>query len=940
MPNTEHHPERSDVAPRPEPGLDDLVRDTRAARERARELADRPPPGSEITLSTATGPDAIKTRVAQQRSGLERATKDLERRRDELTDRLRREIAALNADLEPLRRRVDQLQELVWTVNLYLGRDEQIVTLLDGDPAPAETPIVVRQMVLSMDEESMIAATHGGIDFRNLDAFDAWVSDPQHLQQVLPETRGVVVLVPRRRGRDYGDAMFSSVLNKENTRSYWLIRNGERLFRMSTEFSVGDLLTPARHEFAEYFTESRYNWETRQTETVPLEPGSSAWLRAEEKSDARRRHYMRAALILQGLVDRTTVFAPLPAAQVSLLQSHSYDAGHVVLISDAESTIGSGRAPFYTWLAELNSQLRVGMRVVCAFNSERFKDMRSHESYNFFEHERLYPRKAETPDSGTAYVIEERRADGGLLIRYARTENVFTRDDWGRHEYRAPRTRASCLLYPTDKFVLPIDLADVDDMRAYLESRTERHAYLDMLPLLRNAIAVREAEAAAEEPFRALLAGQIALTHDVPVDEAVASVEALVRWWKLTTVHFRPLVAGEDPDTERRAIEAIVTEFAARRAAAAKAELDADHNARIVRQLRDQITDPLLIARTRDGGFVALAVQPRNHPEPIAQPRVYVREYTTGTRAQSLKCRDWVIPTRARVDRWTVLWTAPGWSDWDLAARRAVHLTDPEIDELVDELRAAGAVYLKETVTYPGGKRKVSTEPAGAPAVITCTGQTSGRADLRLYLDDRAELAVPERLLTGQIPPAEVRRLRMTWRRGAGSKVERTVIDELREIEWGTTSAFGHEPELRAPWHDETILWADDQQIARTRGQAAAMLDAKRAASALSGIAGRARRVVARAWEARAEAEAYQRFLDDYRDPDLWEGHRKTLRINYPHVGSFGRDGLTRLLDRLVEDGHDLTGHTVATAAALLGEDIDLPEDIHDLPLTADPEEE
>lgn len=936
------------TAPAEHESLDALAADLRRLSNEAQAITARPQPGTELTLASATSPDAIKTRVAEQRSLLARTTAELQRRRAALESRLKQEVAAVEAVLAPMKKRIDRLNELVWTVNLYLGRDEQIVTLRDGEPAPADTPISVRQMVLSMDEETMIAADSGGIDFRNLDAFDTWVTDPAHLQQVLPEPRGVVVLVPRRRGRDYGDLYTTAVLNKENKRSYWLIRNGDRLFRMSTDFPVGDLLTPGHHEFDDFFTESRYNSTLGYSERVPLEPGSTAWLRAEEKADDRRRHYMRAALILQGLVDRTTVFAPLPAPTVSLLRPDSYDAGHVRLICDADNALGTGRQPFYTWLADRNRALRAGMRIVGAFTASDFTSMRSREKYDYGSHERLRPPRAEAPVAGRPYAIEERRDDGALVIRYERTEEVPARDEWGYLEYRQPKTRASCLLYPSDRFVLPLDLVTVEEMRDYLQARTERHAYLHMLPLLQAAITAKETEADAEAPFRALLAGQIALAHNVEADDATAAIDDLVRWWKHTTVHYRPLIAhttdGAGPDStrpdsdiERRAITEIVAEYGARRHAAAAAERDAAHNATIVEQLRAQLPDVMLIARRRDGGYIALSPQPRTYPAPIAASNVYVREHTTGKRAETLTHRDWIIPTRARVDRWTLLWTSPIWNTWDLTAKRSNNLTDPEITTLLNTLRTYGATHQTDTYNHRTSER--TSAPTGAPALISCVPSSSGRPSLRLYLNSGTIFTPPDRILTGHLPDVDMPSLTLRWRRGQGNTLDHTISDRTSRRAWEIGRTFPHTPDdtLTPPWRNEPLLWHDPDLVDHVRTQALALHTARQHRNQLASLVHTTRRTVTAAWEARAEQDAYAKFLDDYHDPDLWKGHRKTIQraLTYPHARGYGPDGLTRLLERLIEDGHNLTGHTVATAATQLGENIELPDDILDLPLTA-----
>lgn len=131
------------------------------------------------------------------------------------------------------------------------------------------------------------------------------------------------------------------------------------------------------------------------------------------------------------------------------------------------------------------------------------------------------------------------------------------------------------------------------------------------------------------------------------------------------------------------------------------------------------------------------------------------------------------------------------------------------------------------------------------------------------------------------------------------------------------------------------MLWSDSERVARSRANAVARQAARKRGAALCDISRAAHRHVVFAWEARAEQAAYEKFLADYLDPDLWEGHRKTIQatLRYPHHANYRRDALTRLLDRLIEDGHDLTGHTVATAAALLDEDLELPADILDFAL-------
>lgn len=908
-------------------GLAELQRLTTEAQQLAAAGAAA---GADLVPTGARTPGDVKTELATQRSRLIRVTTALREQQAAVEQLLREQLSAARAALAPLQKLTQRIEEAVWTVNLYLGRDEEIVTLLDGTPAPADTPLCVRQLVLSMDEETTIAAEDGGIDFSDLTAFDAWISQPHHLQQVLPEPRGVVVLVPRRRGRDYGDPWVSAKLNDANRRSYWLIRNGECLFRMSTDFPVGDRLTPGRQEFTDFFTETRHNFDTGQTENVPIEPGTQAWLRAEEAADARRRHFMRAALILQGLVDRTTVFRPLPAEHVSLLEPASYDAGHVRLICDADDTLGTGRQPFYAWLAERNGQLRPGMRIVGAFHGQEFRSLRSRERFSYDEHERLHPPKAEDPKPGEIYTIEDTRPDGGLVIRYDRTQDVWVRDDWGHTDVRPAKKRASCTLYRRDRFVLPIDLVTVEEMRTYLEARTERHTYLDMVPLLKAAIAAKEAEAATERPFKSLLAGQIAAAHGLDLDTAAEQVDELVQWWKLTRVRHRPLVAGDDPETEGRAVREIVAEAGVRLAAAATAAAERDTENAMLARLREQIPDLMFVARTRNGGYVALTPQPRQHPAPLARDNVYVRSFTTGKTGKTLAERAWATVTPAQAARWRTIWAAPEWKNWDLTPDGAATLTDPQIDKLLATFLAA--LPRHSTSYWDSGKR--ISEPTGTPIAVTYEPAGTGKGTLLAYLDTGHDPEIPTRLLTTRIPDVEMRRVALSWHRSTGGKITHTIATRSDSVHWDASPGWRDDesPTIGPPWREQLVIWSDEPGIARLQAQAAKVLAARHRARELGRPVQAAIECVARAWEERVEAREYARFLDDFRDPALWEGHRKTLKnLTFPFRSH--RD-LRLLLDRFVEDGHDLTGHTVASAASLLrGTALDLPDDLLKLPI-------
>ena len=189
-----------------------------------------------------TGENAAATReaIASARTELKRrqleltreqdaAKAELDRQRLELEDRFNRQRAELAEQMRPLQEQLAKMVEVLWTVDLYLGRDETLRLVRDGKPAPADTPIVVRQKVLVMAEESLIliGENRDGITSDDIPAFISWLTEAdENLNRILPEQKGVVVLIPTRVPPRTGNAWEDAGRAAANSQSYWLLRNG------------------------------------------------------------------------------------------------------------------------------------------------------------------------------------------------------------------------------------------------------------------------------------------------------------------------------------------------------------------------------------------------------------------------------------------------------------------------------------------------------------------------------------------------------------------------------------------------------------------------------------------------------------------------------------------------------------------------------------------
>lgn len=875
---------------------------------------------SDVVPTAGVAADVVKSQMAQARAHIiagrtqaleaqAAARAAVEAQKAEL-DRQLREMEAV---LAPMREQVDRLEEAIWTMNLYLGRDEEITVLRQGTPAPVDTPIHVRQQVLAMDEETAAAAESGGIDARDIAAFDQWLlSDPGHLDQVLPEARGVVVLMARRRERDYGDPWKNAALNEANQATWWLVRNGENLYRMQTDFRAGSRLVPARDEFTSMFRD-RFTGK-------PLEPGSRQWLDAEKAAGARERHFMRIALVLQGLIDRTQVFAPLPVPAPSLLSPKDYDNGRVVLIADDEHQLTTGRKPFYAWLSALNSQLRPGMRVMVTTNHEDWPRS-STSNWSYGCHPRISPDRAEYPRSREPYTIKRRGSGAGeWVFTYPRYEERFLRDEYGREELRAPKTPASCTIQSGDRFVLPLDLVDVATMKEYLAARTERHAYADMFPLLHAAIDVLEREAASEEPFRAMLAAHVAQAEGVDEVQARASIDEVVRWWKVGNKHFRALQGAAD--LEARASREILAERA-RRHGARGADRDADFLASALRAH----PDALLVARRKDGTRVVLTPSHRRQADAdgfgnVAAPRnVFVdrHEYTGAGRARDTS--RWQVVSMSAVARWTVVHEGPEWARWNKAAVARDHLSDPQIDEVVNQVRSRdlpGAMVSLVAITYHEGRH-------------------GGRNREAIAWYHPGPVSAPERTATGSLGWPYLHTQRFDVSKTATGDVElvagwRLGTDNTTSWNVGHNTRLDGERlgEISPPWASDarrlSLVWTDEEALARAQRDADAWNVLRQARSAIGAAAVRITGDLSEQLRAVHLEAARARYTEDFGDAGGWEDHARGLNIvtDLDRNGKWA-DALEHLVKRYLEDGRTPAGMTVAEAVAGLGEPLLAP---------------
>lgn len=443
----------------------------------------------------------------------------------------RNKLMAIKSDMME---KLEQISRVVDIIEIYLGVHEEIVQIKEGDPAPADTPISFRQLVLHMDEE-VGDSEKGGIDYSELGKFDKWLlKDPKHLQQVLPEPKGVVVLRPRRTDKDYrlekGDddlfrAMQNHQKNEWNKETYILIRNGENLYRIFTgNLRIYPHLFPSAEEMKELQTEKPDDW------------------RSDKKGkELKILAYKRNVLMLQGLVDRTNVLRPIPEG-LNLLNPHTYKDA-VKFIHDGDALLGTGRPPFREWLEEGLTKVQRGDRLYfVGFPWQLFKDGNSR---CMVETRRRFPvigSEHNRPEAGVYNVVRiedysytySQKTVRAFVCQHNPKDHVYRKSTyWERKESGERKKSIPFRLFEDDDFVINYEKLDLEAIEFYLNDRVNRVDYLSMMPVLKGLKKQLAQEREWEDNFVRFM------EHKTKAPEA--KIREAIYWWKTKVIEKRPL---------------------------------------------------------------------------------------------------------------------------------------------------------------------------------------------------------------------------------------------------------------------------------------------------------------------------------------------------------------------------------------------------------------
>ena len=409
-------------------------------------------------------------------------------------------LAELERHKEEYERQLEILKEwmkskyrVIEAIETYLGTHEDIVELIGGKERADELPLHIYQQKLYMDEEYGIVSevldrVDGAVDFdyHSLSLFDDWIC--RHFKMYMPHKKSICVFQVCRNRKSYGDVWEDFVMDGYNGITYFLIRNGENLYRIFSGIRVPSSVFPTLKETDEIYKEA------------------CRWKDGDEQKriDEKMLPWKYVTAYLQGLIDRSEILGTNLRGKVNFLMNN-VPKEYCVLERNMESDnwIEDKSKPlFREYLNDVNSKTKVGDLIMIA--DVNFGLATSREERCWFMGCHGLPdtrERCEAPSTDCFYTVEKilnggegelsgrtyymRRSETYYKILYYETNEVWGRDD-GYFDTHMRKRRTGFWLNKSE--FCNLSRVDEKELEFYITDRRYREDYLREIPVMKVAL--------------------------------------------------------------------------------------------------------------------------------------------------------------------------------------------------------------------------------------------------------------------------------------------------------------------------------------------------------------------------------------------------------------------------------------------------------------------
>lgn len=502
----------------------------------------------EATTALAVAHDTVnikahkKALIKAKEETLPELFKQIKAEHEAMASWMKGELLPHQAQVKRMERVTEGIENRIFTVELYAGLCEDIEQIADGDPAPNDEKVRLFQRRHYMDEECLIAYRAGGMAFKNLGAFDKWLAQPTNRDRILPFPRCVVAFRVRRFQREYDggpsiSAFISFVLAAEQDKLTFLyVRNGERIYRLSTKIEFGEQLFPDREHSdvlgtAQIYTdlarwsgadtshtasmrrhvitvneyEGRLEDYQRARDKLAAElrewrkngkhPDKKPWSTVRNEADGFEPinpdnvyyddvmryvahvalEHNRMAVVLQGLLDRSPALQPHPPWRI--WTPEGFAAGIDLIYDDSRAMVAGPKPDFEAYRARLNAAIKIGSITVGQEDAwERHEAEKRNNSYRYSRdgYRTKRHRPYGNPGPGLYGTVRRVSRKGGCTYEWERE----AQGRWRRDEMLT--TRFTC---PSSE-LLNVSAYKAGDFKQFFNDPRTRAEYIKWAPLL------------------------------------------------------------------------------------------------------------------------------------------------------------------------------------------------------------------------------------------------------------------------------------------------------------------------------------------------------------------------------------------------------------------------------------------------------------------------
>lgn len=518
-------------------------------------------PNSVALVPTMTEADVNRMKLALARRGEEaRLTselfkanvKEISETVEAMVPFMQERADAALARTEDIRAYVARLSKGIASLDLYIGKDVNVLTIKSGESAPDTVPLSVLQSKLYLDEE--LAVWHDvdvNFDYRNIEEFrEVLAESPGLVAQMFPTERSIICVATTRQHKEYGDIdpTLASLMDRWNREVFLLVRDGENLYQMVSPIEthlIADRLFPSKAEIDQIFEErkSRYDSEKREFVQVTEEINfmDTRYTDRLEKHEDKALHYKRFLVMMAGLDHRMNLFGRFHNMPQSMaFITPQFQAQFMKFIHNDEfnplQLPGAVAESFDEYASRMNENLRSGSRVLC-----RWKVVLTPHSTSY----------AKDYDRASGFYLRvDPIRDWDVVIAYRAGTDVCVKAPVKLHRKEMEITARISVFqegyYTRGHGYLVLDRVKADVLDAFIHNRVARKEFLEYIRIFKAAVHYLRGEEERQKPTRHAL---LAALRDGGVAEGPAAEEVVdqaIQTWRAAN-RGAELPAASDP---------------------------------------------------------------------------------------------------------------------------------------------------------------------------------------------------------------------------------------------------------------------------------------------------------------------------------------------------------------------------------------------------------